>query len=202
MKMNKKTTALLSAFTLTLSFVSTAFAAAGEPLQQAEIRGRVIEKTESSITVDNQLNGAYKGEFILRISGDTEVLDWESGSETASEAISEGEMVKAFISPIVTASLPPQSTASIIYADYRAGWALQDGEAGSPSAVWVYYDEAGSRVTGWLMDQGKWYYMDPETGIMQRGFIQADGKTYYMQADGSMLTEPKLFTPDETGALR
>lgn len=44
--------------------------------------------------------------------------------------------------------------------------------------------------------------MDPETGVMQRGFIQVNGSTYYMQQDGSMLTEPRLFMPDETGAIR
>ena len=48
---------------------------------------------------------------------------------------------------------------------------------------------------------GLWYYMDPATGIMQTGFLTLDGKTYYLQEDGSMLTEPKVFTPDESGAL-
>ena len=82
------------------------------------------------------------------------------------------------------------------------GWTLLEGEAGSTSAVWAYYDENGSKVKGWLQDKGEWYYMDPETGVMQRGFIQVNGSTYYMQQDGSMLTEPRLFMPDETGAIR
>ena len=79
--------------------------------------------------------------------------------------------------------------------------ALEGGEEQTADAVWVYYHADGTKATGWLLDQGKWYYLNPETGIMERGFIQIDGKTYYLQQDGSMLTEPKMFTPGTDGAL-
>lgn len=82
------------------------------------------------------------------------------------------------------------------------GWKLEGGEAGTASAVWVYYKEDGTMEKGWLKDSGKWYYLNPQTGIMERGFLQIDGKTYYLQQDGSMLTESKIFVPDADGALR
>lgn len=200
--MNKKAFTALSALMISLSLAPEASAMTNVQPEPVKIRGTVIERTDSTVMVDNQMEGTYKGEFVIHISGDTDIIDWESREEALPEAISEGEMISAVISPIVTASLPPQSTASLIYSDYMEGWTLLEGEAGSTSAVWAYYDENGSKVKGWLQDKGEWYYMDPETGVMQRGFIQVNGSTYYMQQDGSMLTEPRLFMPDETGAIR
>lgn len=200
--MNKKVFTALSALMISLSLAPEASAMTNVQPEPVKIRGTVIGRTDSTVTVDNQMEGTYKGEFVILISGDTDIIDWESREEAPPEVISEGEMISAVISPIVTASLPPQSTASLIYSDYMEGWTLLEGEAGSTSAVWAYYDENGSKVKGWLQDKGEWYYMDPETGVMQRGFIQVNGSTYYMQQDGSMLTEPRLFMPDETGAIR
>ena len=79
--------------------------------------------------------------------------------------------------------------------------ALEGGEEQTADAVWVYYHADGTKAAGWLLDQGKWYYLNPGIGIMERGFIQIDGKTYYLQQDGSMLTEPKMFTLGTDGAL-
>lgn len=75
-----------------------------------------------------------------------------------------------------------------------AGWAEEDGS-------WRYYDAAGSAHLGWLLDNGDWYYLNPDSGIMQTGFVTIDGKTYYLQDNGKMLTKAKTFTPDQSGAL-
>lgn len=66
---------------------------------------------------------------------------------------------------------------------------------------WTYYDENGALFTGWLQDNGSWYYLNPSTGIMHTGFLSLEGKTYYLQADGKMLTKSKSFTPDAQGVL-
>ena len=43
--------------------------------------------------------------------------------------------------------------------------------------------------TGWLLDQGKWYYLAPGNGDMQTGLITESGYQYYLSpADGHMLT--------------
>lgn len=75
------------------------------------------------------------------------------------------------------------------------GWSFQNGS-------WYFYDKTGDSHKGWLLDNGDWYYLNPETGIMQTGFLTVDGKTYYLQDNGKMLTRPRTFTPDESGALR
>lgn len=75
-----------------------------------------------------------------------------------------------------------------------AGWTEEDGG-------WRYYGNGGSIHKGWLLDNGDWYYLNPDNGIMQTGFLTVDGKTYYLQSDGKMLTTSKTFTPDKNGAL-
>ena len=78
--------------------------------------------------------------------------------------------------------------------DIRTGWQKIDGR-------WYLYDLTGNLMVGWQFVDGKWYYMDPETAVMQTGFLKWNGNYYYLQSDGSMLTEPKTFTPDASGAL-
>lgn len=65
---------------------------------------------------------------------------------------------------------------------------------------WYYYQN-GQRAVGWVLDQGLWYYMNPDTGVMETGFVTIDGKTYYLQENGSMLTEEAVFVPDADGVL-
>ncbi|MCI8454534.1 MAG: hypothetical protein HFE84_07960 [Lachnospiraceae bacterium] len=55
--------------------------------------------------------------------------------------------------------------------------------------------------TGWLLENGDWYYFSPETGVMQTGFLTLEGKTYYLTENGKMLTKQKTFVPDENGVL-
>lgn len=201
MKITKRVAACFLTLLTTgiMSFSVLAFSVG--PVQETEIKGPVKEKTETTLTIDNQLPGGFQGDFIIHMAEDQQIVDRCTGSVLDADAISEGDLISAMVGPAVTASIPPQASASVIYLEQRIGWVLEDGAEGTESAVWKHYDQNGQLTKGWLMDEGKWYYLDPESGVMHRGFIQIDGKTYYLQKDGSMLTVPKLFTPDETGAL-
>ena len=83
---------------------------------------------------------------------------------------------------------------------------------------WYYFDNDSSMHTGWLSEgghwyylhpyeapeghrasgfskiDGKWYYFDPGTGIMQTGVIGVGGYIYCMDASGAMLVNEG--TPD------
>lgn len=76
----------------------------------------------------------------------------------------------------------------------EAGWQNINGN-------WYYYKEDGTMAVEWLLDNGKCYYFDPETGIMRTGFLTLNNSTYYLQEDGSLLTSPRTFTPDASGIL-
>ena len=58
---------------------------------------------------------------------------------------------------------------------------------------WYYYADSGAMKTGWLKEQGTWYYLENQEGIMLVGFQQVDGKQYYFSASGAMQTGWKWF---------
>ena len=43
-----------------------------------------------------------------------------------------------------------------------------------------YVTSSGKKVTGWVKDEEKWYYLDENTGIMRTGFLDYDGETVYL----------------------
>ncbi|MFC5775579.1 N-acetylmuramoyl-L-alanine amidase family protein [Ectobacillus antri] len=63
-----------------------------------------------------------------------------------------------------------------------SGWVAQNG-------VWYYY-APGTRTPykGWLKDGGTWYYLDKQTGAMKKGWLLDGGKWYYLAPSGAMKT--------------
>lgn len=41
---------------------------------------------------------------------------------------------------------------------------------------------------GWVSDNGKWYYLDKNDGVMETGSIQIDRCWYYLDKSGAMYT--------------
>lgn len=87
------------------------------------------------------------------------------------------------------------------------GYGSGTGEADANLSGWKeteegwYFYENGQLKTGWLMDGGDWYYLNPETGLMATGFVTVGGRTYFLKEDGRMLTKAAVFEPDASGAL-
>ena len=53
---------------------------------------------------------------------------------------------------------------------------------------WVYADDSGALVGGWVRDGGQWYYLDPATKVMKTGWVADGGSWYYLTASGAMAT--------------
>ena len=53
---------------------------------------------------------------------------------------------------------------------------------------WVYANESGALVGGWVRDGGSWYYLDPATKVMKTGWVADGGSWYYLTASGAMAT--------------
>ena len=51
---------------------------------------------------------------------------------------------------------------------------------------WVYTDQDGAFVGGWVRDGGSWYYLDPATKVMKTGWVADGGSWYYLTASGAM----------------
>ncbi|MGG7152321.1 N-acetylmuramoyl-L-alanine amidase family protein [Clostridium neonatale] len=59
------------------------------------------------------------------------------------------------------------------------GWINDNG-------TWYYLDKvSGDMKTGWLSDNGTWYYLN-NSGTMQTGFITLNNNTYYLNESGAM----------------
>ena len=51
---------------------------------------------------------------------------------------------------------------------------------------WVYANESGALVGGWVLDGGSWYYLDPVTKLMATGWVADGGSWYYLTGNGAM----------------
>lgn len=52
---------------------------------------------------------------------------------------------------------------------------------------WRYYDTDNKPVSGWLLENNKWYYLDAANdNIMVIGWKEVDGETYYFDGSGAL----------------
>lgn len=52
-----------------------------------------------------------------------------------------------------------------------------------------YYVDGDTVMTGWVKDEGKWYYFDPKTGKRMTGFVKVDKNTFFLSPNtGEMMT--------------
>ena len=61
-----------------------------------------------------------------------------------------------------------------------SGWVQEDGK-------WYYYDDNGTKVTGWKSISGTWYYFDT-SGAMCTGWKSDGGTWYYFSESGAMIS--------------
>ena len=64
----------------------------------------------------------------------------------------------------------------------RTGWVFEQG-------LWYYHAVSGAQATGWVLDGVSWYYMDPSTGAMATGWVTVGSHSYYLDPQtGTMKT--------------
>ena len=116
----KKYQEILFSITAVVMTLATALPAAAQidQLAPVKIMGTVVEKTEDTLTVSQQLSGSYPGEYILHISEETKILDSSSGMPVSAENINQGAAICAYGGGAVTASIPPQTTGLMILTNF------------------------------------------------------------------------------------
>ena len=81
---------------------------------------------------------------------------------------------------------------------YVSGWFKLDS---NNKDNWYLFDAAGNMITGWVVNNGKYYYLsdanDQSKGAMLTGWQYIDGKSLYFGEDGTLLQgspteEPKV----------
>ena len=80
--------------------------------------------------------------------------------------------------------------------------------------VWIYVSQTGEVQTGWVQDNGSWYYLTELTGeqkgigLMQKGFFKVNEKWYYFDESGAMKENQWFqqnegwYYADKSGALK
>ena len=80
--------------------------------------------------------------------------------------------------------------------------------------VWIYVSQTGEVQTGWVQDNGSWYYLSELTGeqkgigLMQKGFIELNKTFYYFDESGAMKenqwfqTKEGWYYADKSGAVK
>ncbi len=81
------------------------------------VYGQVKELTEDSVYIENQDEANPYSKIRLRITEDTLILDASEGTIKALEDIQEEETIYAYVSPVMTRSMPPISNAAMIFCD-------------------------------------------------------------------------------------
>ena len=80
--------------------------------------------------------------------------------------------------------------------------------------VWIYVSQTGEVQTGWVQDNGSWYYLSELTGeqkgigLMQKGFLEINKTWYYFDESGAMKenqwfqTTEGWYYADKSGAVK
>ena len=64
----------------------------------------------------------------------------------------------------------------------RTGWVFEQGS-------WYYHAPSGAQATGWVLNGVSWYYLTPGTGQMATGWVKDGANWYYLNpANGKMKT--------------
>ncbi len=72
-----------------------------------------------------------------------------------------------------------KTTTQAVVEPVTNGWSKENGS-------WYFYKDA-KKLTGWVEDAGKKYYLN-ENGVMMSGWITVDNNRYYMHSAGYMAT--------------
>jgi hypothetical protein len=81
--------------------------------------------------------------------------------------------------------LAPNSLLTKAHAESNGYWQ-------QASSNWYYKDRTtGSVETGWIQDNGYWYYLNSD-GVMQTGWVYDSGNWYYLYSDGIMATDTTI----------
>ena len=53
---------------------------------------------------------------------------------------------------------------------------------------WTFLDNAGNKLSGWIVYNGDWYYLVPEDGTLKTGWLTLNGKSYFLSTESGQFT--------------
>ncbi|HIQ74415.1 MAG TPA: hypothetical protein IAA51_08385 [Candidatus Cottocaccamicrobium excrementipullorum] len=87
-----------------------------QQLQPNRMWGTVTETHEGGFTFNSQTENGYQGDVVVHIDPEqTLVIDSVTGFPAAQDQIAAGNMIYVYAGPAMTMSLPPQTTAAVVF---------------------------------------------------------------------------------------
>lgn len=93
-------------------------------LAPIQVWGAIQEVGENSVYLENSNESDPYNQIRLNIAPETLVLDAVTGAKKAFSDLKQGESVYAYVSPAMTRSLPPVSTAQVVLCNIPADYAV------------------------------------------------------------------------------
>lgn len=114
-------------------------------LEPGKVWGNVLEKLDGGFVIDNRAQEGYTGEMVIHIDPDnTRILDSITGFPAGEDTIAAGQTLYVYIRPMMTMSLPPQTTAELVLVNI-----VQD--AGAPLYVTAASELEDDGVGGYVL---------------------------------------------------
>ena len=90
-------------------------------LQPMRMWGTITETGEDQFSINSQTTNGYQGDVVIHIDPEqTLILDCVTGMPAGQDQIVNGNAVTVYAGPVMTMSLPPQMTASVVFVNIPA----------------------------------------------------------------------------------
>ena len=93
-------------------------------LESPRVWGTVVELGDNTIHLQNSNDQDPYNDIVLHVSEDTRILDAVTGAEKTFADLRKDETLYAYVSPVMTLSLPPQTTAELILCNIPADFGV------------------------------------------------------------------------------
>ncbi len=81
-----------------------------------------------------------------------------------------------------------EADANAIISYYGLKQKVMNGKFKKQHGAAYFINDKGEKVSGWIKQNGKWYYCSPETGKRMTGFVTVDNNLFYLKSTGEMVT--------------
>ncbi|WP_413299514.1 hypothetical protein AA0X95_16035 [Bacillus sp. 1P10SD] len=173
---------VLSLFLSVFTFEHGFAVAQSEPIVKVKLVNFLGNKAE--ITINSYLVNEVKSENgMTTVSGTGDghgvgMSQW--GAQNMAGAGKNYQEILKYYYPGIAVTQMYEGNIQAISTVKKPGWLKEQGK-------WYYIQPNGTKATGWIKDASKWYYLGTN-GVMLTGWQKDASKWYYLGANGAMLT--------------